>query len=78
MSVDTATTLRLSDLKLTENDVATRIFDVLDAAQISFADKRRAYGVATSSAPLAIRMSHLLALDLDRPVLDAVAEILLA
>ena len=78
VSVDTAATLRLTDLKLIENDVATRIFDLLDVAQISFADKRRAYGVATSSAPLAVRMSHLLALDLDRPVLDAVAEILLA
>ncbi len=76
--VGTAATLRLLDLQLTENDVITRIFDLLDAAQISFADKRRAHGVATSSAPLAVRMSHLLALDLARPVLDAVAEILLA
>ena len=60
------------------NDVAGRIFTLLDRAQIEFETKKDIYALATSDRPLSVRMSHLQALDLDRPLESAVSEILLA
>jgi alpha-glucosidase (family GH31 glycosyl hydrolase) len=60
------------------NDVAGRIFTLLDRAQIEFEAKKDIYALATSDRPLSVRMSHLQALGLDRPLESAVSEILLA
>jgi alpha-glucosidase (family GH31 glycosyl hydrolase) len=60
------------------NDVAGRIFTLLDRAQIEFETKKDIYALATSDRPLSVRMSHLQALGLDRPLESAVSEILLA
>jgi len=60
------------------NDVAGRIFALLDRAHIEYEAKKDIYALATSDRPLAVRMSHLQALGLDRPLESAVSEILLA
>jgi len=67
-----------SDPALDPVDVASRLFTMLDAAFIEYEDKHRVYAIATSPQPLAVRLSHLQALDLDRALETAVSEILLA
>ncbi|WP_426594632.1 TIM-barrel domain-containing protein [Cellulomonas sp. McL0617] len=64
--------------RLASNDVPTRLFALLDRAQISYDLKSRVLEVATSDAPLAVRISHLQALELDQPMAAAVNELLLA
>ncbi|MFS0700393.1 TIM-barrel domain-containing protein [Cellulomonas sp. 179-A 4D5 NHS] len=64
--------------RLRDNDVPGRLFTLLDRAQIAYETKRRVMDVATSSRPLAVRVSHLQALDLDAALASAVGELLLA
>ncbi len=59
-------------------DVAGRLFALLDRAQIEYETKQRVYTIATSKQPLSLRLSHLQALALDRPLETAVGEILLS
>jgi hypothetical protein len=63
---------------LVDNDVTGRLFSLLDAAQIEFGLKTRIHAIATSNAPLHIRVSHLAALGLEPVLATAVDEILLA
>ncbi|KQR12346.1 glycoside hydrolase family 31 protein [Cellulomonas sp. Leaf334] len=60
------------------NDVAGRLFTLLDRAQIGYDLKSRIHQIATSDAPLSVRISHLQSLDLDSPLSTAVGELLLA
>ncbi|WP_456823290.1 TIM-barrel domain-containing protein [Cellulomonas sp. P5_E12] len=66
------------DPQLAANDVAGRLFTLLDRAQISYDLKTRVQTIATSDAPLSVRVSHLQALQLDAPLSAAVNELLLA
>ena len=66
------------DPHLAPNDVEARLFAFLEAAQIEFAIKTEVQRIATSDAPLHIRISHLHALGLDPALATAVDEILLA
>ena len=80
-SVPVASTLRIGigpDPALDPVDVAGRLFTMLDAGFIEYEDKHRIYAIATSDRPLAVRLSHLQALELDRALETAVGEILLA
>ncbi|MET0864118.1 MAG: TIM-barrel domain-containing protein [Nakamurella sp.] len=63
---------------LAENDVAGRIFALLDLAQIEFELKKHIYDIVCSDRPLAVRLSALQALALPRSLETAVGEILLA
>ncbi len=63
---------------LAANDVAARLFALLDRAQIEFGRKEYLHEIATSRQPLPVRVSRLQALDLDRDLETAVGEILLA
>ncbi len=63
---------------LAPNDVAARLFTLLDAAQIEFSVKERIHATATCAQPLAVRLSRLQALGLDADLQTAVGEILLA
>jgi hypothetical protein len=63
---------------LVENDVAGRLFALLDAAQIEYRLKTEIHRIATSAEPLHVRVSHLHALGLEPALATAVAEILLA
>ena len=63
---------------LRDERVTDRIFTLLDRAQIEHASKVRAFAAATSDRPTAVRMSHLLALDLDPELVAAIGEVLLA
>ncbi len=58
-------------------DVPERLFALLDRAQTVIAAKEAAHRVLTTHAPLAA-VPALVALDLDRPLLDALVELLLA
>jgi hypothetical protein len=60
------------------NDVSGRLFALLDRAHIGYEAKRQIHTIATSDRPLAVRLSHLQALALARPLETAVGEILLA
>jgi hypothetical protein len=64
--------------QLAANDVEDRLFALAHRAQLSYEVKTRAYQAATADAPLAIRLSQLQALDLDRPLEGAIFELLLA
>jgi len=66
------------DPQLAPNDVAGRLFALLDRARISYDLKTRIHQIATSDAPLSVRASHLQALQLDAPLAEAVGELLLA
>ena len=63
---------------LAANDVSGRLFALLDRAHIEYETKRHIHTIATAQRPLSVRMSHLQALALDRPLETAVGEILLA
>ena len=63
---------------LAANDVAGRLFSLLDRAQIEFGLKERMSAIASSAQPLPVRLSRLQALGMDRDLETAVAEILLA
>ncbi|KGM13375.1 glycoside hydrolase family 31 protein [Cellulomonas bogoriensis] len=64
--------------RLRANDVRARVFAVLDRARIEHATKSRVLEATTCDQPVAARLTHLQALDLD-PVLEtAVTEILAA
>lgn len=60
------------------NDVAGRLFRLLDAAHVEYEVKTQVHRIATSGRPLHVRVSHLQALRLHPPLLEAVLEILLA
>lgn len=66
------------DPQLVPNDVAARLFALLDRAQISYDLKTRVQSIATSDAPLSVRVSHLQALSLDPALATGVGEVLLA
>ncbi|NUU15902.1 glycoside hydrolase [Cellulomonas humilata] len=66
------------DPQLAPNDVAARLFALLDRAQISYDLKTRIHQIATSDAPLTVRASHLQSLQLDPALGTAVGELLLA
>lgn len=66
------------DPQLSANDVAARLFALLDRAQISYDLKTRIHQIATSDAPLTVRASHLQSLGLDPALGTAVGELLLA
>jgi hypothetical protein len=66
------------DPQLSANDVAARLFTLLDRAQISYDLKTRIHQIATSDAPLTVRASHLQSLQLDPALATAVGELLLA
>lgn len=77
--VDATLTVGLGpDPRLTPNDVAARLFTLLDRAQIEYDLKTRIHQIATSDAPLSVRVSHLQSLQLHAPLADAVGELLLA
>lgn len=77
--VDATLTVELGpDPQLAPNDVAARLFTLLDRAQIGYDLKARIHQVATSDAPLSVRVSHLQSLPLDPPLAEAVGELLLA
>ena len=59
-------------------DVPVRLFALLDRAQIGYQLKQRVYDVATADRPLAVRVSHLIALALPAALSSAVTELLLA
>jgi hypothetical protein len=79
--VPAAATLRI-DLgarpRLCRNDVAGRLFTLLDRAQLEYRTKTRVMDAASSAQPLAVRVSNLQVLDLDDALSTAVGEILLA
>jgi alpha-glucosidase (family GH31 glycosyl hydrolase) len=64
--------------RLRRNDVAERLFTMLDRAQIEYLQKTRVLDCATSAHPLAVRLSGLQAMGLADEILTAVGEILLA
>jgi alpha-glucosidase (family GH31 glycosyl hydrolase) len=64
--------------RLARNDVGARLFAFLDTAQIDYTIKTEVQRIATSDAPLHVRISHLHALGLDPALATAVDEILLA
>jgi alpha-glucosidase (family GH31 glycosyl hydrolase) len=66
------------DPQLAPNDVAGRLFTLLDRAQIEYDLKTRIHQIATSDAPLSVRASHLQSLQLHPPLASAVGELLLA
>jgi hypothetical protein len=79
--VPVTSTLRVQlgpDPSLAANDVDDRLFGLLDRAHIGFETKKLVHTIATSAQPLSVRLSHLQALALDRPLETAVGEILLA
>jgi alpha-glucosidase (family GH31 glycosyl hydrolase) len=79
--VPVTSTLRVqlgANLALAGNDVNDRLFTLLDRAHIEFETKSLVQRIATSDQPLSVRLSHLQALALDRPLETAVGEILLA
>ncbi|MBO3086407.1 glycoside hydrolase family 31 protein [Cellulomonas fengjieae] len=64
--------------QVAENDVAGRLFTLLDRARIGYDLKTRIHQIATSDAPLTVRASHLQSLELDPPLATAVGELLFA
>ncbi|MET0495405.1 MAG: TIM-barrel domain-containing protein [Actinoplanes sp.] len=79
--VPAAATLRIglgARPRLGRNDVAGRLFTMLDRAQIDYRIKSEVLEAATSDQPLAVRLSRLQVLDLDNALFTAVGEILLA
>ena len=64
--------------RLPVNDIAARIFALLDRARIAYTEKSRIHAIVTSNAPLHVRVSHLAALNLARPLEQALTELLLA
>jgi hypothetical protein len=64
--------------RLRRNDVAERLFTMLDRAQIEYRQKTRVLDCATSAHSLAVRLSGLQAMGLADEVFTAVGEILLA
>jgi alpha-glucosidase (family GH31 glycosyl hydrolase) len=64
--------------RLADNDVRSRLFALLEPAQIDYRIKSRILAVAASDQPLHVRLSHLHALGLPDTVVAAVDEILLA
>lgn len=64
--------------RLRRNDVAERLFTLLNRAQIEYLTKTRVYEAATSGHSLPVRLSVLQALDLDEALATAVGEILTA
>ncbi|MBC7289701.1 MAG: glycoside hydrolase, partial [Actinotalea sp.] len=67
-----------ADPQLRPNDVDPLVFAVLDRAEVGHQTKVEAYAAATGDRPLPVRVGDLHALDLDRAVVDAVTELLLA
>ncbi|WP_250442987.1 glycoside hydrolase family 31 protein [Actinotalea sp. C106] len=63
---------------LRNDDVAARLFALLDRAQIEYATKSQVYEVATADRPLAVRLTHLQALGLEPALETAVTELLCA
>jgi hypothetical protein len=80
-AVPTSATLRV-DLgpgpRLRENDVAGRIFALLDRAQIAYETKTRVMQAVESGQPLPVRVSRLQSLNLAPALFSALGEILLA
>jgi len=64
--------------RLAVNDVRSRLFALLDRAQIEYALKSRILEVATGAQPLALRAAQVMALELEPALAGAVAEVLLA
>jgi hypothetical protein len=79
VTADEGAVLRLAgDLAPAGNtDVPERLFTLLDRAQLELATKEAVHRVLTTHAPLAAVLA-LAALDLHRPLLDALVELLLA
>ncbi|GAA4839636.1 glycoside hydrolase family 31 protein [Luteimicrobium xylanilyticum] len=63
---------------LDAGDLAGRVFDLLDRAQIGYDLKERLLAVATADEPVTARISRLQALGLERPLESALGELLLA
>ncbi|WP_433303949.1 TIM-barrel domain-containing protein [Actinoplanes sp. CA-030573] len=79
--VPAAATLRVAvgaRPRLRANDVDALLFRLLDRAPIEYEIKSRVLEIATAARPLAVRLSHLQALDLDAELFTALGEILLA
>jgi hypothetical protein len=64
--------------RLRRNDVAERLFTMLDRAQIEYRQKTQVLDCATSVHPLAVRISTLQAMGLADELFTAVGELLLA
>ncbi|MCR6493675.1 glycoside hydrolase family 31 protein [Cellulomonas sp. P24] len=64
--------------RLAANDVRSRLFALLDRAQIEYALKSRILEIATTAQPLALRAAQVMALELEPALASAVAEVLLA
>ena len=64
--------------RLAAVDVEARLFTLLDRAHIEFELKGLIQRIATARRPLAVRVSHLQALELPPQLIAAVSEILLA
>ncbi|MGN6088007.1 MAG: glycoside hydrolase family 31 protein, partial [Actinomycetales bacterium] len=63
---------------LAPNDVEGQLYRMLDAAQVDYRLKTRIFAIATSEAPLHVRLSHIHALSLTEALAEAVDDILLA
>ena len=63
---------------LAANDVGTRLFSLLDAAQIEFGTKERIHAITTSGQSLPFQVSRIQALSPDRDLETAIGEILMA
>jgi alpha-glucosidase (family GH31 glycosyl hydrolase) len=60
------------------NDVSTRVYEIIDRAQIEYEVKAQVHAVVTSSHPLHVRVSYLQAIGLSRDLESSICEILLA
>jgi hypothetical protein len=76
--VDADVRIRFRAVGVAGNDVDSRIFALLDLAQLGFDLKTSVYGVVRRSPSPASAVSQLQALDLDPELLSALSEILLA
>ena len=67
-----------ADPALAANDVDERVVDLLMSAQVPYDLKQAVLDAVVGDAPLTVRLSRLLALDVGRPLETAVGELLLA
>lgn len=77
--VDGALTVDVGpDPQPTGNDIARRLFALLERAEIEYDRKRDLFELLTADSPLAVRVSGLQSLAVDRDLESALSEILLA
>jgi alpha-glucosidase (family GH31 glycosyl hydrolase) len=80
-AVPVRTTLRISydrPVPRRPNDVSTRVYEIIDRAQIEYEVKSQVHAVVTSTDPLHVRVSYLQAIGLSRDLESSICEVLLA